>query len=198
MLIHITPRLFLPCGNFAQLIDLTVDELGLVLGEGKDLATRRPYPNKKYLVGCRKIGRKAVAGCLIETEQPVRSYTTITRWALNAEDILTHRVHHIVLDDEFDAVTDNMLLWHGTSNWSSRWPECAAGLIPANAQPRMDAEPNMRRQGDFEDVISHNGLIVYRDETFRVPTIERGRLDGDECTGMYQLPSIAAAFRSPA
>jgi hypothetical protein len=201
MLIHVTPRLFLPHGINAQLIDLSIDEFGLVLKGGIDLVTRHPYPNKQYFVGSRKVGRKAISGLLVETEQPVHSYTTVARWGLlGTEDVVTHRVNYIVRDDEFDAVTDNMLLWYAMGEWSSRWPKWATGLVPASAQPRMDAiaKFGVRNQGNFNDVITPQGLIVERNETFWVPTLERGRVAGQTVGRMYQLPSVAMAFRSAA
>lgn len=66
MLIHLIPNILadrshVPC----SLVDLTSPELGLNLIGGKELTARRPYPNKHYLVACRKVGQKAVNGFLV-------------------------------------------------------------------------------------------------------------------------------------
>jgi hypothetical protein len=58
---HIRPRLFSPFKNVA-LIDLQINPLGIHLAAGVDLATRRPYPNKRFAVACRKEGQKAIDG----------------------------------------------------------------------------------------------------------------------------------------
>lgn len=112
-----------PC----KLIDVSSDELGVMLKGGEHLTARRPYPNKNYLVACRKVGQKAMQGILIKTPTPVREFNVVTRWAIAASYIATHRVLYIVLDDDFDAISENMVLWYamngGHGAWKSRWPD---------------------------------------------------------------------------
>src|ERR1700738_4447595 len=105
MLIHITPQ-FLTCdgsSGYVDLVDLRINELGLFLKAGKEVAGRRPYRNKRFVVACRNAGRKAVDGILIETSKPVAEYTVETRWAVQAEAVVTHRVKYVVLDKDFDT-----------------------------------------------------------------------------------------------
>lgn len=106
-------------------MDLTVAELALNLIGGGDLTTRRPYPNKHYRVGCRKIGQKAVSGLLIKAEGHVPHYTVTTRWAVGAERIVSHVVRYRVLDDDFDCVTDEMTTWYASA--TPRLAELLAG-----------------------------------------------------------------------
>jgi hypothetical protein len=78
MLLHIRPKLFSYC-DAVELVDLEIKPLGLFLRGGRELATRRPYPNKGYVVGCRRAGsRKALDGILIETGTAT-SMSCITR-----------------------------------------------------------------------------------------------------------------------
>lgn len=59
MLIHISPQ-FLTCeasGNDCEIVDLTIPELDLSLKGGSDIVSRRPFPNKRYVVASRKVGR---------------------------------------------------------------------------------------------------------------------------------------------
>ena len=182
MLIHITPRLFRPASVAltCALVDVTLPELGLVLREGHELATRTPYDQKRYLVACRRKGQKAIVGLFIETPRPLDAFTVVTRWAVEGEALLTHRVRHVVVDRAHDAVTDNMALWRATSpslgSFPNRWPRSVpATWIPAEAQPRMDvlridAGP---RVGEVTDEVSATGLIRERSEVFRMPTVER-------------------------
>ena len=203
MLIHVLPKLYVPGGLQVpvRLVDLTVEELGLVLKGDQDLAIRRPYPNKCYWVGCRKVGQKAVAGLLIEAGRFLESYTVVTRWAINADTVLTHRVEHVVLDGHFDAVSDDMTRWYGTceslGSWHSRWPLCYDGQPPVEVQPRMDMlSPGLggtTRKGEVRDVLSEGGLVLRREERFMVPTIERGRLSG-KWAEMSRLPEMKDAF----
>lgn len=129
MLIHVVPRILLARnpGAHCSLIDFSCPELALVLREGEDLTVGRPYPNKTYLVGRRRVGRRAVDGILIETPNFVPEFTTITRWAVDGDRILTHEVKHIMLDEDHDAATESMVLWHATDKagreFPRRWPE---------------------------------------------------------------------------
>ena len=203
MLIHVLPKLYVPGGLDAavRLVDLTIEETGLVLKGDQDLTIRRPYPNKCYWVGCRKVGQKAVAGLFIETEKFLSAYTVVTRWAINADTVLTHRVEHVVLDGHFDSVSDDMTLWYATceslGNWHSRWPLCYNGMPPVKVQPRMDVlAPDWggsKRDVELRDVLSEDGLVIRREERFMVPTIERGRFQG-KWAEIGRLPELKDAF----
>jgi len=205
MLIHVLPKLYVPGGLDAavRLVDLTIEETGLVLKGDQDLTIRRPYPNKCYWVGCRKVGQKAVAGLFIETEKFLSAYTVVTRWAINADTVLTHRVEHVVLDGHFDSVSDDMTLWYATceslGNWHSRWPLCYNGMPPVKVQPRMDVlAPDWggsQRDVELRDVLSEDGLVIRREERFMVPTIERGRFQG-KWAEIGRLPELKDAFKS--
>jgi Family of unknown function (DUF6012) len=195
MLLHIRPRLFCPFGN-VELVELTIDPLGLHLRGGVDLATRRPYPNKRYAVACRREGRKAIDGILIESSRSVAKLDYTARWVVDAEFVATHRVGYKLLDHEFDAASDNMTLWYATSRslggWSSRWPAWAEGLPPATAEPRMEIIPgDASRAGD---VLDARGRIVERREVFSMPTIERERILNPKLDG-ERTPTLDSAFR---
>jgi hypothetical protein len=162
---------------------------------GVDLATRRPYPNKRYAVACRREGRKAIEGILIENSPPVEKLDYTARWVVDAEFVATHRVSYKLLDHEFDAASDSMMLWYATSRslggWSSRWPAWAEGLAPASAEPKMEIIP-----GDVSrasDVLDARGRIVERREMFSMPTIERKRILNAKVFH-ERLPTLDSAF----
>jgi hypothetical protein len=195
MLVHIRPRIFCP-GVAAELVEFHIEPFGLHL-RGTDLATGRPYPNKGYKVGRRRMGRKAVDGILIETRERVDDLQCTARWAVNATYVTSHKVFYRVLDEDFDAVSDSMLLWHATSKplggWSSRWPKWAEGLYPASAEPIMEISPG--KEGPQEhDVLNEYGLIVARQEVFAMPTIEPERITDCRMRDI-PLPRIDAAFQ---
>jgi hypothetical protein len=114
VLLHLRPRIFSP-GMAAELIELRIEPLGLLLRGRTDLVTGRPYRNKGYGVGRRRSGRKAVDGILIKTREWVDDLQCTARWAVNATYVTTHKVFYRVLDEEFDAASDSMMLWHATS-----------------------------------------------------------------------------------
>jgi hypothetical protein len=197
MLIHISPRYYTCKRSFGlvQLIDVRIEELGVHLRDGIDIVARKPYPNKYFLVACRKSGRRAVDGLLVDTEQHVPSYTVVTRWAVAAEVIVTHRVKHVVLDDEFDTVTDKMSLWFAWQGrqWASRWPGGHQGGSPMECQPRMQLTPSPARQGAVIDAVVDD-IIMERAEVFPVPTVERDRVTGGR--PYDRLPLRDLAFRA--
>ena len=113
MLLHVRPRLF----SFLNvaLATLDSDALGLHL-TGKELDTRRPYPSKEYAVACRRQGRKAIDGILIETPQFIGRFDIKTQWAVEALLLVTHHVDYRVIDRDFLAASDDMM----PSAWRSR------------------------------------------------------------------------------
>nr|WP_289883625.1 DUF6012 family protein [Xanthomonas arboricola]MDN0205520.1 DUF6012 family protein [Xanthomonas arboricola pv. corylina]MDN0218452.1 DUF6012 family protein [Xanthomonas arboricola pv. corylina] len=54
---------------------------------------RTSYPAKRYQVACRKIGRKAMNGLLIEAAGTVDRFCVVTRWAVEGEMLCTHEVN---------------------------------------------------------------------------------------------------------
>lgn len=182
MLIHIIPRILLARYHRVDcsLIDFSCAELNLVLREGADLTVGRPYPNKTYLVARRSIGRRAVDGILIETPSFVPEFTTITRWAVNGDRVLTHEVRHIMLDEDHDAATESMSLWyacgHAGREFPRRWPEHVNYGPPVSTQPLMELRPS-ERHGTCEDTTDASGWLTRRRETFVMHTVERDRID---------------------
>lgn len=200
MLLHFVPRLY-AC-RFSEpkceLIDFHCPALGLKLRNGVELVARRPYPNKNYLVACRKVGQKAIDGFLVETTERVTEFAAVTRWAVGGDRVVNHQVQYFVLDDELDAVSESMGLWYGTSgslgNWSSRWPDVAKEWSPAAAQPRMELV-SRERAGTYADRMDTKGKIIERSEVFQLHTIERERIE--QRGGLIlpdRLPSVATAF----
>jgi Family of unknown function (DUF6012) len=90
---------------------------------------------RRYAVGCRRAGsRKALDGILIETgTRNMDELHYKARWAIEGELLATHSVHYKLLDHEFDAASDDMVLWYASraeqGGWSNRWPGWAAGSL---------------------------------------------------------------------
>lgn len=202
MLIHITPKLFANRQHMPEieLVDLSIPELGLVLTGGKELVSKRPYPNKNYVVARRKMGQRSVVGICIDTVSHVNSFTSVARWAINAEVMVTHRTHYVVLDEEFDTVSDDMTSWGAFSaslgGYRSRCPAWVNNS-PMVLEPLMSvlADDGHRKGAHVNDVYGARGLITERHETFRLPTVERGRLEVS-CSDWFRKPNLEMAFKS--
>lgn len=143
MLIHLVPRLYLGERTAAKdcaLVDVSLPEMALCLRAGKEVTACRPYPNKRYLVARRNGGRRAVAGILIEHAGRLEQFTMVARWTIDRGEVLTHKIEYRVIDHDFDAVSEDMILWSGMRRqaWSDRWPPALAQFSPAQLQPRMD------------------------------------------------------------
>jgi hypothetical protein len=185
MLIHITPRMYIPHQvNSCELRSLSIQEFGFSL-TSKDLAVRRPYPNKRLWAACRRTGQKAVTGLLLQTEQPAFKFTVKSQWVVDdcAEPFI-HVTNYHVLDDEYDCVSDNMLLWYAYEGrgqkWAQRWAPGFEQLSPARAAPRMEIFPCgpgvPPREAHRRDIIGKDGFIDKRTENFQMLTIEPERL----------------------
>lgn len=190
MLIHLTPRFFLPyCYAQLDLISVEIPELQLLLQGGIDITIKKPYKNKNFFVVCRKKGKKAINGILIETDRFISDFTLITRWKINSIESMiesTHYIHYHINDFDFDAVTDYMLLWNAFSNteYKLRKNEEQKKWIMVYSQPQMMLFPkeinlddnNQREEYCTYNILGDNGIIKSKHEFFSVPTVERERL----------------------
>ncbi|EIU1443789.1 quorum threshold expression protein QteE [Pseudomonas aeruginosa] len=178
MLIHFCPRLLTPAGFDlpCELIDIRIKEFDLHLLGGRDVVARHPLPDKRYHVACRKSGCKAVNGLLVDVEKHVPLFTVDTRWSIDAEVVLRHRVEYVVLDAEHDAVSDYMLLW------CDEVPNYFLGQsTPAMQVPLME-------------LMRGNALQTERQDMFRLPTLRSERLRQGNADANQHLPSREQAF----
>jgi hypothetical protein len=191
VLLHIRPRLYSPFKHVA-LVKLGIEPFGFEF-QADELRTGRPYPNRWYAVGCLRRGRKAVDGILIETPKVVDEFRCTARWAVCAELVVTHRVDYKVLDNDFDAASDSMVLWHATMcGWANRCP--TKGVAPVNLEPMMEIEPRERPDSRrWNKDLIEDGSIIYRHEMFSMPTIERERITKPRYA--ERMPTLGVAFQ---
>lgn len=182
MLLHLSPT-FRACeisGPNVDILDITIPEFGLKLKGGRELTARRPHADRNYLVACRKIGRKAVNGILLNTgERVVLKFTVRARWAVDAEFVVSHEISYIVTDCDFSAATDDMLMWSAHppafGNWPDRMPAYARNSSPMSGKVLMLLTEENEHDRQVVDR-RERGLIVERKQEFRLPTIEPARL----------------------
>lgn len=206
MLIHFSPRLFSKIETNIELFSFSSKELGLSLLAGKDLIADRPFPNRCYMVVRHVNSAKAVNGFLVETDRPIQRFTTHTRWlnplpgqSIETARVINHIVEYEVLDQEYDAISEAMILWYGIpgTDFKDRWPkDTPANWNPLNAQPCMELTP-MSRKSDVEVSVAGHGDIatIEQRESVRMHTIERSRiLDGWPGKEVRdQMPAIETA-----
>jgi uncharacterized protein DUF6012 len=202
-LYHIRPRIYAP-GLYVKLVELRIDALGLHL-KGGDLRTGRPYPNKNYDVGHRRIGRKHVDGILLSLSDWPPDFEVQAHWAVAAEYVATHKVIYTLLDEDFGAASDDMTLWYAASapitrenldpplEFQNRFPHWAKDIPPVRAEPCMQVFP---KQPDEHDLFDYKGQLVERTEVFPLPTIEPERFLGTKYPReRIALPTLEMAIK---
>jgi hypothetical protein len=196
MLLHLTPRFYLCYSDVhVDIVDMSIPELGLTLKGDKDVVLRTPYPNKRYKVVCRKKGRKAINGIFIETDKRLNDFTVVTRWGVNS-DISVHKIHYHIIDSDYDAVTEYIMMWSGFygTPYNSRTKE--PQWIPAKDQPRMVTllnDSESKRDESIYNVVDGEGIVRERTEYIEMPTVERERL-AIQFWGNKRLPAIEDSF----
>lgn len=194
--VHFTPQFFSDRKHgVIELIDVKCDEFDLRLKNGKEIVARRPFPNKGYQVACRKVGKKAIVGLLVECDRIPSEFTVTTRWAVAAEEVLTHTVRYVMMDWEFNFASDRMSLWYPEGGFPSRWPNIPQYDVPAKTQPCMGIIPWKGRQGIILDELGLAGFLQKRHETFYMPTVPERRVEiwnRADC-----LPARSEAFTAP-
>jgi hypothetical protein len=196
MLYHIRPRL---CSEFnlVRLLSVTVQPLGLELVGDLDVVARRPYLNRMYAVACARSEVAPTDGILIESADRVDELTYVARWTV-AGRIMTHKVIMMIVDQDYDAVTDSMMLWlRSGRRWKNRWPKDVPFSQPLYWEPVMDIVPGGQLRVGMEDWIDNSGFIVQREQVLQVPTVEEARvLRPERWIGSNpRMPDIACAFR---
>lgn len=199
MIIHISPSIFLPYAADIELVGITIPELKLSLVGSTDVIGRRPHNNKHYTVACRKVGRGASDGILIETEYQLEAYSVVTVWKVDGVTV-QHVVRYVVQDKDFDMVSDKMCLWgafhESLGGWDSRYPKGIEYGAPVDTQPCMELHPGASQLGRkhkvIKDTLNMDGTITMRFEEFKLPTIERGRVASGAAP---RFPAFETAFK---
>lgn len=194
-IIHFTPQIMVPPSVLPlDLVDVKCEELGLALQNGREITVRRPWPNKHYRVVCRKVGRKALLGLRAERPSIPTEFTVVTRWALAADDLLIHTVRYVVLDQDFDLVSDQISMWRASAcrRYKTRWPAESRHWSPVELQPCMSLVPYKGRGGRIVEKTGLCGLLERRHETLFMHTLERGRFETWSFAG--RLPGPESAF----
>lgn len=195
-LIHIMPRFFLPTAlqELVNLVDVSIPEFDLTLRHGHELAVRRPFPNKRYLIPCMRSPRKATEGFIISVPECPANYTVITRWELVGIQTVSHTVRHEMQERELGAASDNDTLWlaHASHpHWQNRTPQLAptAPTIAPVERPLHSLELSFTLDGQLQ--------VSNELSTIQMPTIEQERLRAHH-QGNSRFPDPELAIESVA
>ncbi|MGX2950962.1 DUF6012 family protein [Ursidibacter sp. B-7004-1] len=178
MLIHLTPTFINPYQN----IKVILKNLIIIAGEDnfeykipvKDLALKKPYPNKSYYVACKKRENRAFIGLLahIEEEKP-NTFTVYEEWETITNDDLKYKHFHYIkfnlIDNKHTITSQDFLLWRQYST------DIHKDWIPVSCTPKMEFDTGILRNGtrsnEIEDGYYFNGILKQRTEQYNVPTI---------------------------
>lgn len=179
MLIHITPRIYLPVRaakviTECRLLSLSIDALGVNL-RGSDLVTRKPYLNKRYWVGSRHIGRASISGVLLDTTKELGDFTTVARWSINETDVTTHTTHYSVIDNDLQVVSDNVLLWNSFRTGHGYLPDRRPSSEEGGDQRQPLMEYFSPTYHKAIDEIGPDGFITHRTDHLKMPSLELSR-----------------------
>ena len=201
LLLHIVPSFLGEWMQAVELVDLTIEPIGLRLTPGRGLAPRRPFPNKRWAVACRRRGRLAMYGVLLDLDWPVGDLIATARWSVDAKRIVERSVRYRLLDCEFAAASEWRVLWYACSpplgDWLDRWPTGVPKTGEFSFGPRQEGDficqgRNIWRlpgRGTF----AADDRVVDSEEVRPLPTIEPRRLISLLARG--RVPRFADAFR---
>lgn len=179
MFIHLIPKMFFRYSNDISILSLEVPELDIFL-TSEDLAIRKPFPNKCYHVACKRKGKKAIKGILIESEKHLEEFHVETKWLIAGEGEISHIVHYNIMDNDFSLVSDDFTLMYASSgvlgDFESRWNSIENNFPPCHGQPYMEyVDPIKVNKENIKDTIDSIGRVILREEFISIPTLELER-----------------------
>lgn len=193
MYIHIVPSLFHLMANKCHLESITIPELDFKI-EVDSLSTGRPHPNKNIWVGMKK-GRKAINGLLLKTDKHLNSFTANYQWNIENFGMIKHQVTTYIEDDDFDLVSQDIMLNNSFDKWGDRIHEAYENWAPVRIQPKMESFLNKPRD-EAHDVwreYSWGDFLLSREESLLLHTIQSERLN-TECSIFRRLPPTDQAI----
>jgi hypothetical protein len=208
MFIHLIPKLFFKYANHVSILSLEVPELSIYL-TNDDLVSRKPFPNKCYHVACKRKGKKAIKGILLESDKHLSHFQVKTKWLIDNEEEITHVVNYNVIDDEFSLVSDDFTLMYASSgvlgDFDSRWNSIENNFPPCQGQPFMEYVDVVKKdKQNVLDTIAFPNQVVHREEFISIPTIEmerftkRGEYEGrfPEIPDKFSIKTLALSHQS--
>ncbi|MDP0616726.1 DUF6012 family protein [Klebsiella pneumoniae] len=191
MHLHLVPTLYHTISNKCRLESVTIPELKFEI-KGDALSCGRPFPNKRLNVGMQK-NRKAMIGLLLEYDKKVSHFTTQYKWYIEEIGIVQHNIKTIVLDCDFDLISQYIGLNIGLDEFKPRLHHSYHNAAPVKIQPMMESyrtgEPVNKLHHDVWD----NNVLLSRTETLLLHTLETDRLS-EYSLLTDRLPELSSAI----
>ena len=192
MLLHLSPMFITKTFNVKpELHKVSIPEIDLDLIGGVDVIARQPHRNKGYYTGCRKVGRKAIDGILVEVPEQLTYFTLVSTWIIASNlPMVTHIVDYTLADNDFPFASDNLMLWGERRHDSTKEWSYSLG------QPRMVMLPEHYRAREVRDIRfirGEAGLVETCIESITIPTLPLTTLD-DSRYFNERLPLLTDVF----
>lgn len=178
MYYHIIPKYFADTADREiKLASLEIPELGLKLSD-KELKTIKPYPNKKYSIGCLRHGFRGrnFIGLVVETERFVSEITKICTWTVYPQPrgepdiafIMTHTTKYNLLDN------NNLLFSEDNPSRSNRRLQenyCDTSVMEF-CRPYLFTGINVQDMHNkcHDDFYEAKGVIIHREQQIETHT----------------------------
>ena len=203
MFYHIIPKYFADTTDREiKLATLEIPELGLKLSD-KELKTIKPYPNKKYSIGCLRHGFKGrnFIGLVVETERFVSDFTKICTWTVYPQPrgepdiafIMTHTTKYNLLEN------NNLLFSEDNPSRSNRRLQenyCDTSVMEF-CHPYLFTGINVQDMHNkcHDDFYEVKGVINHREQQIETYTTDIVAYR-DKCTmSSKKLPPLETAMK---
>lgn len=192
MYIHIVPKLYHLMANKCSLKSISIPELDFII-DSESLSVGRPWPNKCLWVGMRKEGSQLMASFCKQIK--LRWFTTIYTWDIEDMGLIYHQVNTYIEDDDFDMVSQEILLNGSFDKWSNRVHSAYENKPPARIQPKMESLLNKPGENshDVWKEFEWGDFLLSREESLLLHTIQSERLNTD-CSLFKRQPSIESVL----
>lgn len=169
MLFHLVPKVYNPFSDIEnlQLVSVTIPDYGIEL-KADELSQGRPFPNKNYVVGMLKNGRKAMNGMLITLPlDDIKQFAVKMIWQMQVggkQVELSHIVFHNIsgpITRTCDLISYYAVLWYEQDKFDMKWPERHLQQSPMEIHPVLN--------------LDKNGVVDQVSE-IELPVLERDRL----------------------
>lgn len=126
-------------------------------------------------------GKTAINGLLLKTDIKLKWFTTKYQWNIENMGMISHSVTTYIEDDDFDLVSQDILLNGGFDKWQNRVHSAYENLPPVKVQPQMESFLNKPGENTYDiwEEYYWGDFLVSREESLLLHTIQSERLNTD-------------------
>lgn len=127
-------------------------------------------------------GRKTVNGILIKSDEILSDFTVQYIWNIEGMGLIKHKVTTWVEDQEYDLVSQEILLNQAFTKWENRTHGSYRTDTPVYIQPMMEScltRQHVRESHDVWTEYKWGNFLNEREESLLLRTIQSERLSSD-------------------